>query len=72
MSSFGDGFHEGGVIHFYAFVRSQNSIEKQEERFCEAVRSAGRKVETYLYIRNVRETAPYEFQVVLDSKIARV
>ena len=60
----------GGIIHFYAFVRSPDSIEKQEKRFFEAVEKAGRKCEQILCAKNVRETAPFEFQVVLDAKIA--
>ena len=61
---------KGGVIHFYAFVRSPDSIEEQKRRFSDAVESAGRKVEACLYAKTVREIAPYEFQIVLDAKIA--
>ena len=61
---------EGGIIHFYAFVRSLDTVESQESRFSEAVEKAGRKVERVLCAKTVRETAPYEFQVVLDAKIA--
>jgi tRNA (guanine37-N1)-methyltransferase len=61
---------EGGVIHFYAFARSPDSIENQKLRFCDAVEKAGRKVEAFTCARSVRETAPYESQVVLDARIA--
>jgi len=61
---------EGGIIHFYAFIRSPDSTEKQRQQFSEAVEKAGRKCEGVLCAKNVRETAPYEFQVVLDAKIA--
>jgi tRNA G37 N-methylase Trm5 len=61
---------QGGVIHFYAFVRSPDSVENLKLRFCQAVEETGRKVEAYLYAKSVRETAPYESQVVLDAKIA--
>jgi tRNA (guanine37-N1)-methyltransferase len=60
---------QGGVIHFYGFVRSPDSIENLKQRFCAAVEKADRRVETFLCARSVRETAPYEFQVVLDAKI---
>ena len=60
---------EGGVIHFYGFVRYPDSAEKQKLRFSDAVEKAGRKVETFLCVRSVRETAPYESQIVLDAKI---
>jgi tRNA (guanine37-N1)-methyltransferase len=60
---------EGGVVHFYAFIRSPDSIENLEQRFTELVKKNGRKVETFLYAKNIRETAPFESQVVLDAKI---
>jgi tRNA (guanine37-N1)-methyltransferase len=62
---------QGGVIHFYAFVRSPDSIENQKLRFSDAVENAGRKVEAFLYAKSIRETAPYESQIVLDAKIAQ-
>jgi tRNA (guanine37-N1)-methyltransferase len=61
---------EGGMIHFYAFVRQPDTIENLKQRFGQAVRVAGRKVEAFHYAKNIRETAPYESQVVLDVKIA--
>jgi tRNA (guanine37-N1)-methyltransferase len=61
---------QGGVIHFYAFVRSPDSVENLKLRFSEAVRKAGRKAESFLYAKSIRETAPYESQIVLDAKVA--
>ncbi|MGA3291118.1 MAG: class I SAM-dependent methyltransferase family protein [Candidatus Bathyarchaeia archaeon] len=61
---------QGGIIHFYAFVRSPDSIENLKLRFSQAVESTGRKVEAFLYARSIRETAPYESQIVLDAKLA--
>jgi tRNA (guanine37-N1)-methyltransferase len=60
---------QGGVIHFYSFVRSPDSIENQKLRFTGAVEKVGRKVEAFLFVKSVRETAPYESQIVLDAKI---
>jgi tRNA (guanine37-N1)-methyltransferase len=59
----------GGVVHFYGFVRSPDSVESLKQRFTEAVEKSGRRVETFLYSRSIRETAPFESQVVLDAKI---
>jgi tRNA (guanine37-N1)-methyltransferase len=59
----------GGVVHFYAFIRQPDSIENLKRRFAEAVAKNGRKVEAFLYARSIRETAPFESQVVLDAKI---
>jgi tRNA (guanine37-N1)-methyltransferase len=60
---------EGGIIHFYAFVRSPDSIENLSLRFNQAVESMGRKVEAFSYAKSIRETAPFESQIVLDAKI---
>ena len=61
---------QGGVIHFYAFIRSPDSTENLANRFTEKVEKTGRKVEAFLYSKSIRETAPFELQVVLDAKIA--
>jgi tRNA (guanine37-N1)-methyltransferase len=61
---------KGGIIHFYGFVRSPDSIEDLKLRFSCAVEKTGRKLESYSYAKSIRETAPYESQVVLDAKIA--
>ena len=60
---------EGGIIHFYAFVRSPDSIENLKLRFNQSVESSGRKVEAILYAKSIRETAPFESQIALDAKI---
>ncbi len=60
---------EGGVVHFYGFVRAPDSIENLKQRFSELVEKNGRRVDAYLYSKSIRETAPFESQVVLDAKI---
>lgn len=60
---------QGGVLHFYGFVRSPDTIESLKQRFSEAVERNGRHVLAFLYSRSVRETAPFESQVVIDAKI---
>jgi tRNA (guanine37-N1)-methyltransferase len=59
----------GGIIHYYAFVRRPDSLEDAQQRFSQAVEKAGRKVDAFLSARIIRETAPYESQIVLDAKI---
>jgi tRNA (guanine37-N1)-methyltransferase len=59
----------GGIIHHYGFVRLPDSLEKLKLRFSEAVEKTGRKVDEFLLARTIRETAPYECQIVLDAKI---
>jgi len=60
---------DGGIIHFYAFIRSPDSKENLKQRFSKAVEKNGRIVESFLYAKSIRETAPFESQIALDAKI---
>ncbi|MGC8997953.1 MAG: class I SAM-dependent methyltransferase [Candidatus Bathyarchaeia archaeon] len=60
---------EGGIIHFYGFVTAENPLEKLKHRFKEEVEKSGRNVVKILFSRTVRETAPYEWQTVLDAEV---
>jgi tRNA (guanine37-N1)-methyltransferase len=60
---------EGGIVHFYGFVRAPDTIENLKQRFIELVKKNGRKVEAFTYAKSIRETAPFESQVVLDAQI---
>ena len=60
---------EGGIVHFYSFVRLPDSLEDMKRRFSEAVEKADKKVEKFLSAKTVRETAPYEWQIIIDAKI---
>ncbi|MCS7114591.1 MAG: class I SAM-dependent methyltransferase family protein [Nitrososphaerota archaeon] len=60
---------EGGTIHFYSFVKASDSLESLRECLEKEVEKFGKKVEKILFSRFVRETAPYEWQAVLDVKI---
>jgi len=59
----------GGTVHFYGFVRLPDSLENMKLRFSEAVEKVGRKVDKFLFAKTIRETAPYEWQIVLDAKV---
>jgi tRNA (guanine37-N1)-methyltransferase len=59
----------GGTIHHYVFIRQPDSIEDMKQRFVDTVEKTGRKVDAFLFAKAIRETAPYECQVVLDAKI---
>lgn len=59
----------GGVVHFYSFIKASDSLESMRLRFTKAVEKCERKVEKIMFSRLVRETAPYEWQAVLDAKI---
>lgn len=60
---------QGGIVHFYGFVRQPDTVENLQQRFTEQVERYGRSVEGFLYARSIRETAPFESQIVLDAKI---
>ncbi|MBS7620646.1 class I SAM-dependent methyltransferase family protein [Candidatus Bathyarchaeota archaeon] len=60
---------EGGTIHFYGFVTVEEPLERLEQRFREEVEKSGRSVVKIFSSRTVRETAPYEWQAVLDAEI---
>ncbi|MCW3995105.1 MAG: class I SAM-dependent methyltransferase family protein [Candidatus Bathyarchaeota archaeon] len=60
---------QGGSVHFYAFIRSPDSIDSLKERCSDAVEQNSRKIITFQYEKSIRETAPYESQVVLDAVI---
>ncbi|MCW4017163.1 MAG: class I SAM-dependent methyltransferase family protein [Candidatus Bathyarchaeota archaeon] len=59
----------GGIIHFYGFVRKPDTVENFKQLFADCVTKAGRKVVEFKCEKMVRETAPYEWQTVLDTKI---
>ena len=59
----------GGIVHFYSFVSTSDSLENVKLRFIEAVEQCGRKVEKIFFSRLVRATAPYKWQAVIDAKI---
>ena len=59
---------EGGVAHFYGFVRQPDTIENLKQRFTEKVEQNGRTVEYFLHAKSIRETAPFESQIVLDAR----
>jgi tRNA (guanine37-N1)-methyltransferase len=59
----------GGVIHFYSFVRLPETIENEKTKFSKAVEKSGRKVEKFNCSKTIRETAPFEYQTVIDAQI---
>ncbi len=60
---------EGGVVHFYGFVEADESMRRFETLFAGAVEKNSRRVDEIVFSRSVRETAPFQWQVVVDAKI---
>ncbi len=59
----------GGIIHYYSFIRRPDSLKDAQQFFSCAVEKTGRKVDSFFITKTIRETAPYEHQIVLDAKI---
>ncbi|HII86251.1 TPA: hypothetical protein HA273_06810 [Candidatus Bathyarchaeota archaeon] len=60
----------GGTLHYYGFVRLPETAQNLQTRFSEKVKRTGRSVENFQMVKAIRETAPYEVQVVLDVRIS--
>lgn len=59
----------GGIIHFYGFTRKPDTIDDLKTHFTHLIEQQGRKITTFHCIKRVRETAPYEQQIVIDAQI---
>lgn len=59
----------GGIIHFYTFVDSLETLEYVKVRFIHVVERCKRNVKEILSSRQVRSTAPHKWQAVLDLRI---
>ncbi|MEM1540267.1 MAG: class I SAM-dependent methyltransferase family protein [Candidatus Bathyarchaeia archaeon] len=60
---------QGGTAHFYSFITPEEPLEKLEERLKEEVKKYGRRVTKILSSKTIRETAPYQWQAVIDAEI---
>lgn len=59
----------GGIIHYYEFIQYPDSTEKAQIRLADQIKQAKRTINKFLFIKNIKETAPYQHQVVFDIKI---
>lgn len=60
---------EGGIMHYYGFVKASNPLETAKVRLSEAVSQNNRQIKNFLLAKTVREVAPYTWQVVVDAQI---
>jgi len=58
-----------GVLHYYDFVGGNNPEDTITNRLSQLVEDAGRSVKVVSLVRRVRDSAPYEFQMVIDTII---
>jgi len=60
---------EGGIMHYYEFTSASNPLETAKVRLIEAVKQTNRSVKKILIAKNVRATAPFEWQIVVDAQV---
>ncbi len=58
-----------GVIHYYDFVGGEDPEGAITDKLTKLVEKTGRSIETVNIVRRVRDSAPYEFQMVVDAVI---
>jgi tRNA (guanine37-N1)-methyltransferase len=59
----------GGILHYYEFTGGDNPEDNFKDRIHQLVEKAGHQVDSISRIRRVRDSAPYEYQMVGDIKI---
>jgi len=61
---------DGGIMHYYEFTSAPNPLETAKVRLIEAVKQTNRFVKKILLARNVRATAPFEWQIAVDAQVS--
>lgn len=59
-----------GVLHYYDFMGGDNPEDTITNKLTQLVEDAGRSVDSVNLVRRVRDSAPYEFQMVIDAIIS--
>ena len=59
----------GGTMHYYDFIGGDSPEDTLKEKVTQLVENEGRKVKSIDLVRRVRDSAPYEFQMVADVVI---
>lgn len=57
---------EGGILHYYDFLGGENAESLLKAKIQRLVEEAGRRVDLIKKVRRVRDSAPYEYQMVAD------
>jgi tRNA (guanine37-N1)-methyltransferase len=60
----------GGIIHFYGFLKTPDTLQRAQAGFVQAVEQCERKVKKISCSRLVRATAPHEWQFVIDAWVS--
>jgi tRNA (guanine37-N1)-methyltransferase len=59
----------GGTIHYYDFIRGESPETVMTEKIQQLIEQAGHSVRQVSLVRRVRDSAPYEYQMVADILI---
>lgn len=59
----------GGILHYYEFMSSENPEDELKKQITEMIEAAGRKIKAISRVRRVRDSAPYEYQMVCDVSV---
>jgi tRNA (guanine37-N1)-methyltransferase len=59
----------GGTLHYYDFIGGETPEDTMKEKVTKIVENEGRVVKSIDLVRRVRDSAPYEFQMVADVVI---
>jgi tRNA (guanine37-N1)-methyltransferase len=60
---------KGGIIHFYSFESTKNAANTSTGKLRNQIEASGRKLESILAVRTVKEIAPYRVQVAVDARV---
>jgi len=58
-----------GILHYYDFVGGEKPEDTITDKLTQLVENAGRYIDSVNIVRRVRDSAPYEFQMVVDATI---
>jgi tRNA G37 N-methylase Trm5 len=58
-----------GILHYYDFMGGEKPEDTITDKLAQLVENAGRSIDTVNIVRRVRDSAPYEFQMVVDAII---
>ena len=60
---------KGGIMHYYDFIGGKDPESDLSTKLINLVEAAGRRVHDISLIRRVRDSAPYEYHMVIDAII---
>jgi tRNA (guanine37-N1)-methyltransferase len=59
----------GGILHFYEFAGGEDPEREFRARISNLIESTDRRIDTISRVRRVRDSAPYEYQMVADIRL---